>query len=74
MLLFCFDLPMIELRNCVQERTLVTQHDEARLLRLCFPSIKESYPLANHQHGFHPLNSTTKVLHAISTHISQRLK
>ncbi|XP_058982740.1 probable RNA-directed DNA polymerase from transposon BS isoform X1 [Musca domestica] len=40
---------------------------------LLLPSIRGSYAVANHQHGFRPQHSTTTALHAISTHISRGL-
>ena len=40
---------------------------------LLLPSIRESYPVADHQHGFRKQHSTTTALHAISTHISRGL-
>uniref|UniRef100_A0A1I8NKZ4 Uncharacterized protein n=1 Tax=Musca domestica TaxID=7370 RepID=A0A1I8NKZ4_MUSDO len=38
---------------------------------LLLNSIRECFPVADHQHGFRKLHSTTTALHAISTHVSR---
>uniref|UniRef100_A0A1I8NKY0 Reverse transcriptase domain-containing protein n=1 Tax=Musca domestica TaxID=7370 RepID=A0A1I8NKY0_MUSDO len=43
------------------------------LKALLLPSIRECFPVADHQHGFRKLHSTTTALHAISTHVSRGL-
>lgn len=43
-----------------------------KTLEAVLPSIRGSYPVANHKHGFRPQLGTTTALHGKSTHIINR--